>query len=48
MDQYRVYTDNISTFRTGVRNGAFVVDIEITATGFAGTINVDWRNIVQY
>jgi len=32
-------------FRSGVRGGDFVVDCEITVTGFAGTIDVDWENL---
>ena len=34
--------DNI---RFGVRDGDWVVDIELTATGFDGTEDTDWENI---
>ena len=45
MAQYRYYTDGIGLYRDGVRAGDFVVDKALTATGFNGTINVDWENI---
>lgn len=35
-------------FRDGVRNGEFVVDKALTATGFSGTEGVDWVNIGGY
>jgi|WetSurSiteA1Bulk_404760.scaffolds.fasta_scaffold161782_2 hypothetical protein len=43
--QYQEYTDGISTWRDGVRSGDFVVDIELTPTGFAGLENIDWENV---
>jgi hypothetical protein len=39
------YTDGIDTYRDGVRDGAYVIDKALTATGFAGTEGVDWENI---
>lgn len=47
MAQYVEYTDGTDTFRDGVRDGKFVVDKEITATGFDGDENVDWVNIEE-
>jgi hypothetical protein len=32
-------------FRTGVRDGDFVVDCEITPTGFSGSEGTDWENL---
>lgn len=43
--QYVLYTDGTTLFRDGVRDGAFVTDKALTATGFAGTEGVDWINI---
>lgn len=43
--QYRVFTSGGYTFREGVRSGEFVLDQEITPTGFSGTENYDWANI---
>ena len=48
MNQYRVYTDLISTFRAGVRDGFFVIDMALTATGFSGLEDIDWRNLNRY
>lgn len=31
--------------RMGVRDGNWIVDIELTATGFAGSEDTDWKNI---
>ncbi len=45
MEQYRVYTDGVSTYRDGVRDGAYVIDKAITSTGFGGIENVDWENV---
>ena len=46
MPQYRYYTDGTDTFRDGVRNGSYVIDKTLTLTGFSGTENVDWENLV--
>jgi len=48
MAQYQIYTDTVDTFRDGVRDGCYVVDIAIntkTAIDFDGVENVDWENI---
>jgi len=45
MEQYRYYSDNISIFRDGVRDGAYVIDKALTLTGFDGIEGVDWENI---
>jgi hypothetical protein len=47
MDQYKEFTKDGSTFRIGVRGGAFVVDVELTATGFDGVENTDWENLEE-
>lgn len=47
MAQYLEYTDDSDTFRDGVRDGAYVVDVELTATGFDGTEDVDWKNLQE-
>ena len=52
-DQYHIYlsgetltyTDNVDTFRDGSRGGVYVIDKELTPTGFAGSENTDWMNI---
>lgn len=43
--QYQEYTDGSVTFRDGVRDGAYVIDYEITVTGFGGTEGIDWGNL---
>lgn len=45
MEQYVIYTDGVSTFRDGVRNGYYVIDKALTPTAFAGTEGIDWENI---
>jgi hypothetical protein len=45
MAQFVEYTDGIDTYRDGVRDGAYVIDVALTVTGFAGTEGVDWENI---
>ena len=47
--QYRIYTDPVTgdIYRDGVRDGKFVVDKALTATGFDGTEGVDWENIQE-
>jgi len=46
-DQYTQYVDpnNSLKIRTGVRNGTYIVDKEVTVTGFNGVENTDWENI---
>jgi hypothetical protein len=46
-DTYVEYTDGVSTFRQGSRDGNFVTDQVITLTGFDGTEGVDWENIEE-
>ena len=43
--QYRLFVDDSITYRIGVRGNAWVRDRTLTATGFAGTENIDWENI---
>lgn len=38
-------TDGTTTIRKLVRDGYYVVDKTLTATGFAGTEGVDWENV---
>ena len=48
--QYQTYTDGIDTFRDGVRDGNYVVDVAIntkTAADFLGVEGIDWENIEQ-
>ena len=45
MEKYDYYSDGISIFRQGIRNGLFVVDTIDTALGWAGAENTDWHNI---
>lgn len=45
--QYQTYTDGSGVCRCGVRDGIWVVDKELTPTGFDGTENVDWENILK-
>lgn len=47
-DQYRIYTDGVTQMRIGVRSLAFVIDIALTATAFAGSENTDWKNIMSF
>jgi hypothetical protein len=48
--QYQEYTDGVDTFRDGVRNGKWVIDVVIGPLGFGvGAVeNVDWENIIEY
>ena len=59
--QYKVYdnitveyTDGLNTFQDGSRNGSFVIDVELTVTGFGGTkstdegVTGDWMNLIEY
>lgn len=34
-----------SRYRTGIRDGQYVIDKELTATGFNGVENTDWENV---
>lgn len=43
--RYREFTYGGYTYRTGVRDGVFVLDKELTSTGFDGDENTDWENI---
>ena len=43
--QYTVWTDGVVTFRQGARNPYFVLDQTMTALGFAGAENTDWKCI---
>jgi hypothetical protein len=45
--QYQVYTDGAKTYRDGVRDGCYVVDVEITPTGFDGIEGIDWENLIK-
>jgi hypothetical protein len=44
---YLTMSDNTTSmkFRIGIRNSQYVIDKELTATGFSGVENVDWQNI---
>ena len=39
---------SLSTWRDGVRDGAYVRDIVLTATGFSGVENTDWEEVAEY
>lgn len=43
--QYQIYTDGTTTYRDGVRDGKYVIDKALTATGFSGTEGIDWENV---
>ena len=50
MAQYGTYTDPVTgdVYRDGVRDGNWVLDVEIThgaGQGFEGTEDIDWENI---
>ena len=47
MDGYHYYSDGISIFREGIRNGHFVIDTVLTAIGWAGVENTDWENLIS-
>lgn len=34
-----------SRYRTGIRSDQYVIDKELTATGFSGDENTDWENV---
>jgi len=44
LPQYKVYGQGFDLWRIGVRNGNFIRDQALTATGFFGTEDVDWIN----
>lgn len=43
--QYLLVTDGSTTYRKGVRDGAFVIDIALTALAFGGVEDTDWMNL---
>lgn len=43
--QYVYYSYGSDIVRKGIRDGNFVIDITLTATGFSGTENTDWTNL---
>ena len=43
--QYGTYTDGTYIYRDGVRSGEYVIDVALTATGFTGSENTDWKNL---
>jgi len=47
MAQYGTYTDGTYIYRDGVRSGDYVIDVALTATGFSGSENTDWKNLYQ-
>jgi len=48
MAQYVEYTDGLTTYRDGVRDGKFVLDVELNPDpGFEGTEDIDWENISE-
>ena len=42
--QYFIFTDGTNTVRRGVRDGHDVYDVALTATGFDGIEDTDWKN----
>lgn len=48
MAQYRELTDGTATYRIGVRDTGFVIDVELDATGFDGTENVNWEELAEF
>ena len=53
MAQYVEYTDGTTTYRDGVRDGAYVIDVELTTTGFDGAestdegVTGDWMELTE-
>jgi hypothetical protein len=48
--QYTYYVDPITgdVYRDGVRDGKYVIDVEINHfPGFDGTEDVDWENLLE-
>jgi hypothetical protein len=45
MPQYVVYKQGTDKFRNGIRGGYYVTDIVLTATGFSGIEDIDWKCI---
>ncbi len=44
LPQFKIYGDGSGLWRKGVRDGSFIRDQALTATGFFGTENIDWIN----
>jgi hypothetical protein len=42
---YVLYDDGVTNYRKGVRNGIFVLDVELYPMGFADPENVGWNNM---
>ena len=47
LDQYDIFEEGEQQWRIGSRNGKYVRDKTLTATGFAGTEGVDWENTLE-
>ena len=45
---YVEYTDGVDTFRDGSRDTAYVIDKELTVTGFDGVEDLDWEEIESH
>ena len=47
MGQFTIFSDPDTGLKTreGIRGGSYVVDTELTSTGFLGTENIDWENV---
>ena len=45
---YVEYSDGVDTFRDGSRDSGYVIDKELTATGFDGVEGVDWEEIEEH
>ena len=43
--QYRYWSYGGASWREGVRDGNFMRDKTLTATGWSGTEDTDWRNV---
>jgi len=43
--QYKYYIDGDTEYRTGTRDGEYVIDKKLTSTGWGGTEGTDWENV---
>ena len=47
-ENFDTYSNGVTNFRKGIRDGKFVIDKEIYDGGFLNTQNIGWTNLITY